>query len=299
MFNDAVVEQVVPTNPCLLKKGDLPKKVDKDPMWRSQALFLREEVEQLMTDVRVPEDRRAFYALLCMAGLRFGEASAMRFSAYDQTAKPLGKLIVGVSYDSRMRREKSVKSQRPREVPVVPALAGVLEDWRNEGWERLFGRAPKADDLMVPTARGTHRNASEGWAAFQEDLERLGLRPRRQHDLRRTFITLARNDGARKDVLEWISHGPRGDIVDIYSSLPWSLLCEELAKLDLRVDRVPVPVSVEAREARSEATERVSNGTPSGLLQPLLQVPVGVTQVLDIIEDKMVTPTGIEPVFSA
>lgn len=66
---------------------------------------------------------------------------------------------------------------------------------------------------------------------FHEDLERLGLRKRRQHDARRSFITLARSDGARKDVLEWVTHGPRGDIVDLYTTLPWEALCAEVAKL--------------------------------------------------------------------
>jgi hypothetical protein len=36
--------------------------------------------------------------------------------------------------------------------------------------------------------------------------------------LRRTFITLAQVDGARKDILEAISHGPRGDIVSVYTT---------------------------------------------------------------------------------
>ena len=52
------------------------------------------------------------------------------------------------------------------------------------------------------------------------DLARLGYRPRRVHDLRRTFISLALADGARKDVLRWITHGPEGDIVDLYTTLP-------------------------------------------------------------------------------
>jgi len=36
-------------------------------------------------------------------------------------------------------------------------------------------------------------------------------------------------------VLEVVTHGSRGDIVDVYSSLPWSLLCEEVGKLKLSV----------------------------------------------------------------
>src|SRR5688572_9526033 len=34
MFHDAVVEDRVDTTPCVLKRTELPKKVDKDPEWR-------------------------------------------------------------------------------------------------------------------------------------------------------------------------------------------------------------------------------------------------------------------------
>jgi len=71
---------------------------------------------------------------------------------------------------------------------------------------------------------------------FHRDLKRLGLRRRRQHDLRRTFVSLSLADGARKDVLRWITHGPTGDIMDLYTTLPWSSLCAEVRKL--RVEMV-------------------------------------------------------------
>jgi hypothetical protein len=61
----------------------------------------------------------------------------------------------------------------------------------------------------------------------------LGMRGRRQHDTRRTFISLARADGASKDMLEVITHGPRGDIVSMYSTFPWATLCAEVAKLNI------------------------------------------------------------------
>ena len=56
---------------------------------------------------------------------------------------------------------------------------------------------------------------------------------RRGHDLRRTFITLAQVDGARRDFLETITHGPRGDIMNVYTTLPWPALCEEVSKLKI------------------------------------------------------------------
>jgi hypothetical protein len=70
---------------------------------------------------------------------------------------------------------------------------------------------------------------------FHEELERVGLRARRQHDTRRTSISIARADGARPDILRWATHGPTGDIVDDYTTLPWATLCEEVAKVRIRL----------------------------------------------------------------
>jgi hypothetical protein len=60
------------------------------------------------------------------------------------------------------------------------------------------------------------------------------VRARQGHDLRRTFITLAQVDGARRDLLETITHGPRGNIINVYTTFPWPALCAEVAKLKIR-----------------------------------------------------------------
>jgi len=117
----------------------------------------------------------------------------------------------------------------------------VLTEWRDAGWERIFGRRPTDDDLIVPTRNLTMRESPEAQKALHDDLELLKLRPRRGHDLRRTFITLAQVDGARKDILEAISHGPRGDIVSVYTTFPWPVLCAEVAKLKIEPAVVRIP----------------------------------------------------------
>jgi hypothetical protein len=45
--------------------------------------------------------------------------------------------------------------------------------------------------------------------------------------------------GARKDILRWITHGPEGDIVDLYTTLPWHTLCEEVARLKIDLETAP------------------------------------------------------------
>lgn len=159
-----------------------------------------------------------------VAGLRHGEAASLRWRQYDASLEPLGGLSL-----------EHTKTGVPRRVPVHPTLARVLAEWKLAGWERTYGRQPTDDDLVVPTRNGTERTRQEAPKALRLDLVALKLRERRGHDLRRTFITLAQVDGARRDLLETLTHGPRGDIVSVYTTFPWPALCAEIAKLKIQL----------------------------------------------------------------
>ena len=162
------------------------------------------------------------YALKGVAGLRHGEAAGLRWSQYDEQAEPLGALNLA-----------KTKTGVPRRVTVHPTLARVLAEWKLAGWERTHGRMPTPDDFITPSLNMTERSAQETPKQLHADLETLGLRKRRGHDLRRTFITLAQVDGARRDLLETVTHGPRGDIINVYTTFPWPALCAEVAKLQI------------------------------------------------------------------
>ncbi len=236
MMADAVSDEILDHTPCVLRRNQLPKKVDKDPTWRAKAVFTRDEVEILISDERVPEDRRVLYTTIVLAaGLRFGEAAALRWDIYDRQVQPLGRLTVARSYSTHALKEKSVKTGVPRQVAVHPTLARVLAAWKLSGWEQMMGRKPKAGDLIIPSREGRNRNVNHGLKRFHQDLTRLGLRKRRLHDLRRTFISLALGDGARKDILRWMTHGPTTDIMDLYTTLPWEAYCREMMKLKIEV----------------------------------------------------------------
>jgi integrase len=224
LFHYALADELIDATPCVLTRGILPKKVDKDPEWRAGAIYTREEVELLISDARIPEDRRVLYALKSLAGLRHGEAAGLTWRHYDATLEPLGGLSL-----------ERTKTQVPRRVPVHPTLARVLAEWKLAGWERTYGRAPTAQDLVAPSRNLTPKDKHEAPKQLAADLELLKLRPRRGHDLRRTFVTLAQVDGARRDLLETISHGPRGDIVSVYTTFPWPALCAEVEKLRISI----------------------------------------------------------------
>jgi integrase len=236
LYRDAQIAELVIASPCVLPPGTLPKKRDKVPGWRAGALFTRPEIEQLISDERVPLDRRTYYALLFFGGLRHGEGAGRRWRDYDPVAGPLGRLVVATQYDG-----KELKTENPRVVPVHPVLAALLAEWKLSGFGTYFGRSPRPDDWLVPSRRGKHRTVRHTLRRLHEDLERLGLRERRTHDLRRTFVTLARADGADRDVLRVITHGPPSDVIDLYTSWPWATLCAAVSCL--RIGRLGGPVA--------------------------------------------------------
>ena len=77
MFRDALVEELIESNPCVLKPGELPSKVDKDSEWRALATYTTHEVERLISDPAIPVERRVLNALKALAGLRHGEAAGL------------------------------------------------------------------------------------------------------------------------------------------------------------------------------------------------------------------------------
>jgi hypothetical protein len=181
------------------------------------------------------------YVMLGLAGPRFGMAAAGKWEHYDPAEEPLGKLVFAFAWNVKEHCVTRVKTKVPCEVPVHPALAPQLKWWREKGWPWMMGRKPRPEDLIVPSRKGQHRNVNHGLRKFYGDLERLGLRARHQHDMRRSFITLAQKAGANRDVLKTITHAARGQIMDLYTAFDWETKCEEVAKLklDLHDRRTP------------------------------------------------------------
>ena len=149
----------------------------------------------------------------------------------------LGKLSVPTQY-----LDELTKTRVSKPVPVHPVLAAMLESWREEGFPFYFGRAPRPDDLLVPSRLGRVRSVHHMHRKLQEDLARLGFRGRRQHDARSTFITLALSDGARKDVLRALTHPSPKSAFDVYPSFPWEITCEAVAQLKIQLPSPKPPV---------------------------------------------------------
>jgi integrase len=178
-----------------------------------RAVFDREEARTINSTPQIPFDRQIVYALELLAGVRPGEGAALHWRSYDPTKKPLGRLLVATSYNTRKDREKSTKTGSVRHVPVHPTLAAMLAEWKLSGWMTIVGRMPEPDDLIVPlppeaAARRRNRKGEpfrshdySGKRWRDEDLPALGWRHRQHYDMKATFITLVVEDGADENVI--------------------------------------------------------------------------------------------------
>jgi len=231
--------------PCILTKAELGKIGDKHKEWRAGAIFSREEMQTLISSPKVPWDRRLFYALCGLGMLRLGEVAGLRWRHFVKL-EPLSRLVISTSYDTG-----ETKTGVERWMPVHQVLAAMLAEWKLSGWPAEFGRKPVANDLIIPTPKPTNRGPRVAagqvrdehfvWKRLQKDLAALGVRRRRVHDFRRAGITLAREDGADRDVLRLCTHQPPTDVMESYTSFGWAKLCAQISCI--RIERVAQVVS--------------------------------------------------------
>ena len=233
LFREAALEGLIEQTPCILTEAHLGKIRDAKKGWRRDAIYSREEVEQLITSPLIPQDRRVFYALESLGCLRTGEACGLRWGQL-VAAEPLSRMNVVTSYDTG-----DTKTGEEREMPVHPVLGAMLAEWKLAGWPREFGRAPGPSDLVVPHTKPTNRGPRVEFGGIRSDhdtykrlridCDAIKIRRRRQHDLRRSGITLYREDGADKHILHRCTHGAGGEIMERYSSFAWPVLCAQIS----------------------------------------------------------------------
>lgn len=235
MYEWAVLQEVIISNPIKVGPRVLPAKTDKDPAWRKGAVFTQDEAEQLISSPLIPLHRRVYYALGFLTGQRPGQVSALRWGDYEPSHEPLGRLASSEAWDSKRKKVKATKTGAEHLVPVHPVLAKLLASWRLTGWKERHGMSPKQHDLIVPNIDLNPRDTRKVYEDFQEDLERLGLRKRRVYDARRTFISLGMSGGASKDLLMRITHPKSLDVFDLYVTPTWESLCEQVLKIKVQL----------------------------------------------------------------
>jgi integrase len=231
LFDGAVADGLLPSNPCRSDQGPGAARVDLDRQLSNH--FTRVELERLLSDGRLDRFRRCQWAVLALTGARIGEVLGLRVRHCDLARQPLGRLLVTGRWDSKLRRLTPPRSGLPREVPVHRTLAAMLQEHLRAALPIRLGRAPDPDDLLFPAAGGSPQQAGTALAHLQRDLEAVGLRKGNLHTLRRTFFSLGRQDGAAAQVLRLISEEGRPGDPDV----PYPAKCAEIARLDVQLER--------------------------------------------------------------
>jgi len=152
---------------------------------------VRELVRKTSTD-----PHKALFLTAAFTGLRMGELLALRWGEVDFAAE-----TIRVVRSFTIGGESSPKSGKPRSVPMVREVAGVLA--RLSRRERFTGD----EDLVFAGAAGGHMDSKAVRAEYNAALERAGLRRLRFHDLRHTFGTRAVEQAdSILELKEWMGH---------------------------------------------------------------------------------------------
>ena len=236
IFRLAVLEGAVEVNPV----SQTPR--DGLPSMGSGGgqTYTRDESLALVTDPRIGWDRRVVFALQFFTGMRIGETCGRRWRDWVPNVEPLGSLRVHTQYNDQPLKTAKSGDAKERTVPVHPELEKVLWCWQGQGFEAVYGRPPGPDDFIVPDPRTmAARTQSQATKSHKRDAELIGIPNKGSHALRRFMISAARSSGARRDVLEQITHNARGAIIDVYTSWEWPALCEAVSCLKVDPERLP------------------------------------------------------------
>lgn len=249
-FRRAQIEELIHEDITKLPRGTLTRKTAPG---NRRKPYQRAEMHALLTCGALRPDTRIFVALAFFTGMREGEICGRRWRDWDRSTRPLGALSVHSQYDDQPLKGDAKDKARPRMVPVHPELAELLAAWWDEGFELVHRRRPTPEDFIVPQANGTNHTKSSGYKLFQRALDAAGVQNRSLHSTRHAFVSIARSNGARPDVLERVTHNASGETIDDYTTFEWRALCEAVARVDADVDPIANQAVFAAPEPGLEA----------------------------------------------
>lgn len=230
MFRDAAIEDVVTVSPYVVPRGVLKRAGKK------RTPYTPAEMEALVSDV-VGERERVWNALAFYLGLRLGEVCGLRWGDWDQGPAPLGAMSI-----TRQYVDQVLKTERPRVGPVHPFLASVLAAWKAR-WALHFLHRPGPEDFIVPMVDGSPMTRSSAYKMWLRSCKAAGVVNRSVHSTRHTFITLTQRGGAERRIVERITHNPKQEIIDVYTTHEWSEFCRAVLCLDSARASKPAPGS--------------------------------------------------------
>lgn len=261
IFGRAVREDILDKNPCKLGDEDLPEKTYAIEDFQKVQIYECDEVIALLDLEKtgahpLPDHWRQLYRAVYWTGGRIGEVCALTFARVELDLKPLGKATLAKSYSSKNKEVGPTKTGDIKELPIHPQWAPHFREWCESGYEQYTGRKPTPDAIVFPAkGRGTkrgrlfHRSSTVVLHRLHDDLDKLGFRKRRTHDLRRTFITMIANtDGINHKLLHRLTHSRGGAVIENYIEHKFEAVCREFMKVRLEKS-TPAPLDKSGNEA--------------------------------------------------
>jgi integrase len=250
-FKRAVFEELRPDDPC----ASLPPGTIRRGTSKARQPYSRAEVRAVLTCDTNPLPVRVWLALAFYTGMREGEICGRRWADWAREGTPLGALQVHTQYNDQPLKTDDPDRARPRYVPVHPELAALLQLWWSEGFELQFCRPPTPMDFIVPTAGLLGHSRSSAYRAFRRALARAGVTNRSLHSTRHTFISVARSETNRHDLVERITHNAAGTTLDRYTHSEWEGLCEVIMGTDYSRDRSTALSFFQGSDSRTRTQE--------------------------------------------
>lgn len=202
MFDAAIDSGCARTNPCRSKNAQPHKGTSG-----SHRSITDYERQLILT---TPHRFRLGALVMLYAGLRRGEALALRRSDIDMDAKQIH-VTKAIRYESNQPIIDTPKTKTSvRNVPLLSQLADEI---------------PDSCDYLMPSATGlpcTEMAFKRGWDSYLTALsEKAGREVNiRPHDLRHSYCTMLRDSGVEmKLAMQWMGHADEKMILRIYDHI--------------------------------------------------------------------------------
>lgn len=197
---DAVRDEVVRHNPCVLKGASQVRAIERTPATLEQLDTIAENM---------PERYAALIHVAAWSGLRFSELAGLRrrdillvLSEDNQVCYRLNVDKQTYKIRGKLYEDAAPKTDAGRRAVYLPAH---LTDVLTSHMERFT--APNEDAYVFPTAKGTPISNNVVGKCFRKARETAGRPDLRFHDLRHTGATLAAKAGATtKELMQRMGH---------------------------------------------------------------------------------------------
>jgi integrase len=196
LLSDAVDDGILLGNPAqgVTRRGRKgPDTITQAERQRKIRPMTVNQLETFLARAKAEGSRREWTLFLTLAdaGLRPGEALALRWADFDEVGRALN-----IERAVSDREVKPTKSEARRKVDLTPRLTEALAQWQSA---RELGALTSGTDpspWMFPTSAGTLIEVVAAGKRFRLLLRKAGLPAFRLYDLRHTYATHLLAEGA-------------------------------------------------------------------------------------------------------